>query len=71
MTGRTRFTTGQKPAPKLTVDAGKGEYSLDAAAHILRITPAALRAHMELQGRRVPAYLDETDLRELWHVFRR
>jgi hypothetical protein len=64
-------TTGQKPTPKLTVEAGRGEFSLEAAAHILRTTPAALRAHLERQGRPTPAYFDELELRELWQVFRR
>jgi hypothetical protein len=72
---RARFLRSARPektAPPakkpLTVAPGRGSYSLEAAAAILRTTPERLRAYTR---NRVAADFNEDELRELWPVFRK
>jgi len=61
------------PAKKpITTAAGKGSYSLEAAAHILRITPERLRSYTRSRSATDHGtFFSEEELRALWHVFRK
>ncbi len=61
------------PAKKpITTAAGKGSYSLAAAAHILRISPERLRSYTRnTAASDEGTFFSEAELRSLWSVFRK